>query len=510
MKTAVIYARYSSENQTEQSIEGQLRVCGEYAKTHDILILDTYIDRAMTGTNDNRPDFQRMLKDSAKKNWNYVLVYKTDRFSRNKFEMATHKNTLKQNGVKVLSATEFIPEGPEGIILESMLEGYAEYYSAELSQKVKRGMNETRLKGNFTGGRVLYGYRVENHKILIDEDRANVVRYIFEQYSMGAFVVDIISELHSKGIYYYGNKWCKSTVYNILKNEKYAGIYRFNGQVFENMYPRIVPAEIFDKVRTKSNLNNDNGSRSVKVTYLLKNKIKCGYCGKPMSAETGTSQNGEVKHYYKCYGKKNKNGCTKNNIRKDILEKAVIETIVNALSTPHIMVGLVNALLLEQQRLNGKSDILNILLQEKKQTDKSLNNLVSAIEQGIISSTTNKRLHELEKRQAELETQIIIEKNKSAVTLTEKDIRQFYKAMLELKPRLLIESLVKEIIVYDDKIKIICNSPLKTFRDGNDKTKISPDENQGFSFYITKYNCSFKDPHKLQITTYIFEIEMYI
>ena len=120
------------------------------------------------------------------------------------------------------------------------------------------------------------------------------------------------------------------------------------------------------------------------------------------------------------------------------------------------MSGLVNALLLEQQRLNGKSDILNMLLQEKKQTDKSLNNLVSAIEQGIISSTTNKRLHELEKRQAELETKIIVEKNKSAVTVTEKDIRKFYKELLVLKPQLLIESLVKEIIVYDDKIKIIC------------------------------------------------------
>ena len=74
MKTAVIYARYSSENQTEQSIEGQLRVCEEYAKAHDILILNTYVDRAMTGTNDNRADFQRMLKDSSKREWNFVLV----------------------------------------------------------------------------------------------------------------------------------------------------------------------------------------------------------------------------------------------------------------------------------------------------------------------------------------------------------------------------------------------------------------------------------------------------
>ena len=124
MKTAVIYARYSSDSQTEQSIEGQLRVCEEYAQKNNILILNTYIDRAMTGTNDNRPDFQRMIKDSSRKEWNYVLVYKLDRFSRNKYETAIHKKTLKDNGVKVLSAMENIPDTPEGIILESLLEGF--------------------------------------------------------------------------------------------------------------------------------------------------------------------------------------------------------------------------------------------------------------------------------------------------------------------------------------------------------------------------------------------------
>ena len=146
MKTAVIYARYSSDSQTEQSIEGQLRVCEEYAAKNNIVVLDTYIDRAMTGTNDNRPDFQRMIRDSAKKTFGYVLVYKFDRFSRNKYETAMYKKQLKDNGTKVLSATEFIPDTPEGIIFESMLEGYAEYYSAELSQKIRRGNNESRRK----------------------------------------------------------------------------------------------------------------------------------------------------------------------------------------------------------------------------------------------------------------------------------------------------------------------------------------------------------------------------
>ena len=124
MKSAIIYARYSSASQTEQSIEGQLRVCEEYAAKNDIVVLDTYIDRAMTGTNDNRPDFQRMIRDSAKKTFGYVLVYKFDRFSRNKYETAIHKKALKDNGVRVISATEYIPDSPEAIILESMLEGY--------------------------------------------------------------------------------------------------------------------------------------------------------------------------------------------------------------------------------------------------------------------------------------------------------------------------------------------------------------------------------------------------
>lgn len=124
MQTAVIYARYSSDSQTEQSIDGQIRVCEEYAKAHDILILDTYIDRAMTGKNDNRPEFQRMIKDSNRQEWNYVLVYKLDRFSRNKYATAVNKKVLKDNGVKLVSASEGIPNTPEGIILESMIEGF--------------------------------------------------------------------------------------------------------------------------------------------------------------------------------------------------------------------------------------------------------------------------------------------------------------------------------------------------------------------------------------------------
>ena len=168
MKTAVIYARYSSNSQTEQSIEGQLRVCNDYALRNDIIILDEYIDRAMTGTNDNRPEFKRMLNDSSKKQWDYVLVYKLDRFSRNQYETAIHEHTLNVNNVSLLSATENIPDTAEGKILKGVIVNINEYYSAELERKVKRGMKETRIKGYFQGGTLLYGYKLDGRKILID------------------------------------------------------------------------------------------------------------------------------------------------------------------------------------------------------------------------------------------------------------------------------------------------------------------------------------------------------
>ena len=249
MKTGTIYARYSSNNQTEQSIEGQIRVCREFAQRNGIVIVGPYIDRATTGTNDNREQFQKMLKDSDKKSFDYVLVYKLDRFSRNKYEMAIHRKHLKDNGVKILSVMENIPDSPEGILLESLLEGMNQYYSEELSRKTKRGMHETRLKGNFDGGIVNYGYSVVGNKVVLNEEEAPIVRQIFTDYANGKTVVDIAKELRARGIRNRGKIFQDHTIYVLLRREKYTGIYRTNGVTYDNIYPRIVPQEIFDAVR---------------------------------------------------------------------------------------------------------------------------------------------------------------------------------------------------------------------------------------------------------------------
>ena len=147
MKKIVIYARYSSDRQTEQSIEGQLRVCHEYAERNDYVVVHEYIDRALSGTTDRRPAFLQMIEDSKKKEFEYVLVYQLDRFARNRYDSANYKMKLKKNGVRVLSARENISDDASGILMESVLEGMAEYYSVELSQKVKRGVRESLIKG---------------------------------------------------------------------------------------------------------------------------------------------------------------------------------------------------------------------------------------------------------------------------------------------------------------------------------------------------------------------------
>lgn len=461
MKTAVIYARYSSDKQTEQSIEGQLRVCRDYAERNGILIVDTYIDRAMTGKNDHRGAFQKMLKDSQKKLWDYVLVYKLDRFSRNKYETAIHKKTLRDNGVRILSAMENIPETPEGIILESLLEGMAEYYSAELAQKVRRGRHETRLKGYFPGGVVQYGYRLVNRKLIVEENEANVVRYIFEEYAKGVYVEKIIQALAEKGILHHGKPFAKNTVYNLLKNDKYTGVYHLHDAVYENVYPRIISDEIFEKVRQISEKNH-YGRRSTKTVYLLRGKMVCGYCGYSIIAETGTARNGTLLHYYKCRGRKQKNGCQKEVVPKDTLEKLIIEAITEHLNQPEQMKRIIEGIMRAQMQDSGNDTAITQLQYEKKKAETTIQNIMAAVEKGVVTATTTKRLLEMEQVLSDLEQRIEIEKSKKPVLLSKEQISLFYSKALRMESQLLINYLIQKIVLFDDRAEIYYNTPTDT------------------------------------------------
>ena len=295
MKKAVIYARYSSEKQTEQSIEGQLSVCYKYAEQHEIQIVDEYIDRALTGTNDNRANFQQMLKDSSKKEWEIVLVYKGDRFARNRIESAINKKVLRDNGVKVVSATENIPDTPEGIILESLLEGMAEYYSAELSQKVKRGMAELVKKKMTLGGVAPFGYKYVDKKYIIDEEEAKIVKYVFEEYANGKSKLEIVNYLNNNNYRNrQGKKFTIRSFGNMMFNTRYYGALTFHGEIIEDYCPAIISKETFYSVQEKLSYNKHyGGKRKAEERFILSGYLYCGHCGDTIVGISGTSHNGQ-------------------------------------------------------------------------------------------------------------------------------------------------------------------------------------------------------------------------
>ena len=478
MKKAVIYARYSSDNQSEQSIEGQVRVCNEYAQRNDILIVNSYIDRAMTGTNDHRPEFQRMISDSSKKEWDYVIVYKLDRFSRDKYETVIHRKTLKDNGVKLLSAMENIPDTPEGIILEGLLESMNQYFSAELSQKTKRGMRETRLKGNYQGGKIVYGYRVENKKVVINEDEASVIRYMFERYDAGAYVRDIVATLKTKGISNRGKPFAKSTVYRMLVMERYSGTYRFGDEVYENIYPPIISKELFNRVKAKAAALKHGSSSNIK-NYLLSRKIVCGYCGQSINGSFGTSKTGTKKYYYRCSGRQNPDiKCNQiPSLPKDLFENFIIKNVVNELSKPEVMNKLLDQVLNIQSNNTKILERIKFLEQEQWQAKSSLKNLLSVLEKGITHQEIIDRIDELKEQIAALEKAIFTEKNKMDTPFKREELRKYYCDVIKKNAKEIIEILIKKIRVYKDKIEIKLNTPLKK----------DPDNNQG-SFYSTNYN----------------------
>lgn len=499
MKKCVIYARYSSDRQTEQSIEGQLRVCYEFAKQNELVVVREYIDRAMTGTNDLRKDFQQMLSDSEKtKEWDICLVYALDRFGRNSIEQAINKYKLQKTGKIVISATQRTSrnidgsQNLDGIILENMYVGMAEYYSAELSQKVKRGMNESRQKGNFTGGYLPYGYyvtgdRKNGKKIHIDEDKAVVVRKIFEDYAAGRLVTDIIDELHEKGIENRGKPFARNTVYNLLKNEKYAGIFRHGDEVFTNIYPAIISQTTYEIVRAKIE-GNKYGKHKPDVEYLLKYKVVCGYCGKPVNSDAGTSKNGTIMRYYKCAGKRIDKSCPHTPIRKEVLEQVVIDATYKALASPELIEDIAARIMgVHKKRMEDQS-MINILQERLAEKESAINNLIIAMEQGIISSTTKDRLNNLESEKADLINKIAVEKARASLLIQKEDIVKYLQNAVKKRPLQMIQLIIKQVVLYNDKIEIHLNY--------TDDKRPDEEDRQAFSFYSLTQRVEI-DTHKI-------------
>lgn len=455
MKTAVIYARYSSTNQTEQSIEGQVHVCQDYAKRNDIIIVDSYIDRAISGTTDERESFQRMLKDSNNKKWDYVLVYKLDRFARNKYESAIHRKHLKDNGIKLLSAMENIPETPEGVLLESLLEGMNQYFSEELAQKVSRGLHESRMKGHCIGS-VPYGYIKENKKLIVNQEESEILNRIFKDYASGKTILQICRDLESENITNKCQKFIPQTIRHFLQRKLYTGEYEINGKRYDNIYPQIITEELFANVKNIMDKNRYGCRKDNHEIFRLKDKIYCGYCNKKMYPVSAISSNGEHLRYYNCIGTK-KDNCNNKRMYKDFIEGVIGKFLIQQFNTPKNLEILTEKIFEVHKKRVGSNTSLNSLKSDLQKVNTSIANIMSAIEKGIITDTTKQRLEELEISKKELQEKVIIEQSKERYELTKEDIQNFFKYTMKQCPNMAFELFIRFVKVYDNKIEIGIN-----------------------------------------------------
>ncbi len=458
----VIYARYSCSNQREESIEGQLKVCYEFAKNNNYTVIGEYIDRAISGRTDKRPEFLRMIENSKKKLFEKVLVYKLDRFSRDRYDNAIYKKNLQKNGVTVISACENIPEDESGDILVSVIEAMSQYYSKDLSRKVKRGMSSNADKCISTGGTIPLGFYIgDDKRYHINEETAPIVVKIFEMYSTGHTMKDIIDYLNSMNYKtVLGNKFNKNSIYKMLANKKYNGYYVYNGLEVKDGVPKIIDDNLFEKCQEIMKKNKKAPARrKAEEEYLLTTKIFCGKCNSAMVGISGRGRNKEKYAYYRCKNKPLKL-CDKETIQKEYIENIVINETKKVLTDKNIERVAKEVVKLCKQQSN--TETLKYLKKQLKKIDDEITNLLQVLESGKISDLIIDRIEEKKTEKENIEKQIIIEEMKTP-NLTIEKVKKFLENFRsgdynDIRYRKsLINVFVNKVIVYEDKLTILYN-----------------------------------------------------
>lgn len=473
MKTAVIYARYSSDKQTEQSIEGQLYDCYNYAKREGITVIKEYIDRAMTGKNDDRPAFRQMLKDSSEKRFEAVIVWKLDRFARNTIDSAINRQTLNKNGVELLSVMESFGNDATGQMMTHIVEAINEYYSADLREKTIRGMRQSALKAQSTG-HIPLGYKVVDKKLVIDEETRAIPETAFTMYAAGERLTDIASHLNALG---YRNKRGKpftvNSFYNMLSNEKYIGKYQYQDIVIEGGIPQMIPNEVFEAVRKKLAENRKRAAKNAaRADYYLSGKLFCGYCGEPMSGLSGTGRNGDKHYYYRCNGVQKKSGCHKKNENKYLIEDEVCKAARSAFEAmdKDDMAQRIHELYLVALAMDYDSERLEEQLQDVK---KQAENIVNAIAQTGGNQMLYDRLNELDQRRQQLESSARVAKSMEENVPSVEQISVLIDDVLATDintvegKKAVADIMISKVYVFDDRLTVV-------FKDKDGKTADIP------------------------------------
>ncbi|MCM1024792.1 MAG: recombinase family protein [Prevotella sp.] len=465
MKTAVIYARYSSDKQTEQSIEGQLYDCYNYAKQHGINVVREYIDRAMTGKNDDRPAFREMIADSSLKQWDYVLVWKLDRFARNTMDSAVNRQALRRNGVRLLSVMESFGENASGEMMEHIIEAINEYYSADLREKTIRGMRQSALKAQSTG-HIPLGYKSVDKKLVIDEDTRFIPETVFRMYAAGEKLTDIADLLNEKGYRTRtGKKFTVNSFYSMLNNEKYTGVYKYDDIRIEGGIPKLIDEKDFEKVRERLKINRKRAAKNAaRADYILSGKLFCGYCGEPMSGLSGTARNGDKHYYYRCNGVQKKSGCAKRNEKKEFIETEVCRAAWEAFRALDKQEFAEEVHKLYIAEISSSTPIEQI---EKKlaEVSKQAENVVNAIANTGGNQMLYDKVKVLEAQKEQIESELRVVRAVINNVPSTEQIMKMVDDILEMSPdthegrKTIVDMMVSKIYLFDDKIVVTFKAP---------------------------------------------------
>ena len=478
MENCVIYPRFSSHGQNEQSIEAQIRICKEFAKSKGLNVVNIYPEKAKTGTNDNRPAFQRMIADAQSGAFQYIIVYMMDRFARNRRDSIMYKEMLKEKyGIRVLSALEPITDDEGGEFYEMFLEWNAEKYSKRLSKRVRDGLDTNVAEGLYCGGMLLFGYRLSTDsvpgktnkfvkRVAVNDDEASIVRFIFESYDKGISKKDIAAELNRQGHRLKGKPFTNKVFDNWLLNEKYTGEFTFGGRHCTNMYPQIIDKALFERVQTRLRKNKyvAGGMATAKIPYLLTGKLFCGHCGTEMVSDGGTSRNG-VKHYYYACKKKKKGECNKKREDKDNLEQYVTACVTDFLNNKNNTEIIVSDVLNFYEKRTDEQNLKSVRLKIanlRKDADQLADAFVKAKSE-LLRESIEKRMREYELLLDDLCSQKAQLELERGYCLTKNDLLDFIAELLKGDihdkeyQRKIIDHLVSQVFVSDDHTVVYFN-----------------------------------------------------
>lgn len=479
----------------DESIDAQIRAIEEYADKNDIKIVNKFIDRAKSATSDKRPAFQEMIKYCEADNTgiSMVIVHKLDRFSRDKYDSAMYKQKLKVKGIRVVSVLENLDNSPESLILESVIEGMAQYYSANLAREVAKGQKENALKALHNGGDAPLGYDVAFDKTyLVNEEEAQAVKIIFDMYVNGYSYSNIIDKLNDLGYKTKrGNKFGKNSLHGILSNEKYTGVYVFNKTQrkgvngkrnghkqksddeiikVEGGMPQIIDREVFLQAQEMMQKRKKApGSHKATTLYLLTGLIRCGECGHAMQGNRRKDKYGNDYISYRCGCRKQKRDCKNKEIKRDYLEEFVLTELEKHVLNDEAIPVLSKAL---NERLKTKSndnhEMLTNLRNKLEKVNKEIENILNAIMSGIVNNVLKNKLDELEKVKLNLELKInelsVESDDVVSVDITEDQIRSMFGKFKDFvltrnlpECKEFIGDYIKEVIVYKDHIEVVFN-----------------------------------------------------